>query len=226
MRRPMSAVLFDLDGVLVDSRLPITRSLRAALAEHGAGDWPAQELERFIGPPLAEALSVLLDEPAGSDRIAAIVQTYRRRYAVASLTETGVVDGIEAILDRLRDGPARLAVATSKPQRYAEPLLDALGLTRFFDVVRGPGDGEETVPKAHTVAEALRALGRPERAVMIGDRSHDIVGAHANRIPAIGVTWGIGDRAELAQARAEAIIERPEQLPEALRVQLGEGVEY
>jgi phosphoglycolate phosphatase len=221
MSQPVPAVLFDLDGVLVDSRGPITGSLRAALAEHGAGDWPARELERFIGPPLAEALSVLLDEPADSDRIAAIVTTYRRRYAVASLTETRVVDGIEAVLVRLRRGPGRLAVATSKPQRYAEPLLDALGLSGFFEVVRGPAEGRETVPKADTVAEVLEALGHPQRAVMIGDRSHDVAGAHANRIPAIGVTWGIGDRAELEQAGAEAIIERPGQLPEALRAQLG-----
>ena len=216
-----AAVLFDLDGVLVDSRVPITHSLQAALAEHGAGDWPAEELERFIGPPLAAELSELLGEPAGSSRIAAIVTTYRRRYAVASLSETRVVNGIEAVLGQLRRGPARLAVATSKPLRFAAPLLDALDLAGFFEVVCGPGEGVETVPKADTVAEALERLGSPDRAAMIGDRSHDVVGAHANGIPAVGVTWGIGDRSELEGAGAEAIVERPEQLPEVLRAQLG-----
>ena len=86
----------------------------------------------------------------------------------------------------------KLAVATSKPLAFADPLLQALGLRHFFSAVAGPDLRAQTEDKAQTISNALAALGNPERAVMVGDRFFDIRGARARSVLAIGVTWGIG----------------------------------
>jgi phosphoglycolate phosphatase len=148
-----------------------------------------------------------------------VPQHYRARYAEASLQETDVTPGIDTALGELAQR-YRLAVATSKPLAFAEPLLSALGLRPFFTVVAGPDLSVQGESKASTIAAALETLGHPKRAVMVGDRSHDIVGANAHSLPSIGVTWGIGSTEELQEAGAGSIVDVPAELPASVRVAL------
>jgi phosphoglycolate phosphatase len=208
----LNAVLFDLDGVLVDSRVAISGAINFALAAYGLPPLPEAELYRFIGPPLVEGFAELTGFAVDSAEVAACVGAYRERYAESSLRESVVFDGIPAVLAELGRSH-RLAVATSKPLLYAEPLLTAVGLRRYFEVVAGPAADLTMEPKATTVRAALDALGDP-RAVMIGDRSHDIAGARANGLPVIAVTWGIGGADELADA--DALVAEPSALPAAI----------
>ena len=216
----MPAVLFDLDGVLVDSRAAIGGAMNHALLSRGHARRPDAELHRYIGPPLLGAFAELTGEPLDSAEVTALALAYRERYAVTSLEETLVTPGIPAVLEALgRDHT--LAVATSKPRAYAVPLLEAVGLRRHFAFVAGPELDAYMEPKATTVRTALDATGEP--AVMVGDRSHDIAGARANGIPVVAVTWGIGDAEELAGA--DALVATPEELPAAVeRLLPGLGV--
>ena len=214
-----AAVIFDLDGVLIDSRSAISGCINHALAARGLPVRPRADLFRYIGPPLAVAFADLLGEDVQSEAVAACVATYRVRYAQASLEETAAVPGIAAVLAELA-ADCRLAVATSKPLAFAWPLLDLFELGDRFQVVARPDLRARSADKAETVAAALRELGTCT-AVMVGDRSFDVLGAHANGIPAIGVTWGIGDQAELASAGAELVIDLPAALPGAVRNILG-----
>jgi phosphoglycolate phosphatase len=207
------AVLFDLDGVLVDSRASVARCINHALRTHGLAEHPDGQLHRFIGPPLASAFAELTSSPIESTIVAACVESYRDRYADTFLRETAVVPGIREALAELRP-EHRLAVATSKPRAFAEPLLHALELRQFFDAVAAPDLKVQTEGKAITVGEALGAL-RPARALMVGDRSFDIAGAHAHGLPAIGVSWGIGSCDELVSAGADLIISAPGELRSA-----------
>jgi phosphoglycolate phosphatase len=209
------AVLFDLDGVLVDSRSAITGCINYALVAHGLPEQAEGTLYGFIGPPLALAFAELTKQPSDSAVVVSCVRTYRERYAEASLRETAVVPGITDALSQLAD-THRLAVATSKPVVFAEPLLVALGLRNFFDVVAAPKLSAPSEHKSTTIGLALSALS-PIRAVMVGDRSFDIIGAHQHGLPAIGVTWGIGGTDELASEGAEAIVRDPKELPAAAR---------
>jgi phosphoglycolate phosphatase len=209
VRGHVTVVIFDLDGVLVDSRAAISGAMNHALAVNGFPPRPAGELYRFIGPPLALGFAELTAEPVDSDAVVACVASYRERYAVSSLTETVVFAGIpEALGDLSRDH--RLAVATSKAQPLAEPLLAALGLRERFEVVVGTDMTARVEDKAATIGRALAAL-QAKGAVMVGDRSFDVAGAHANGLRAIGVTWGIGSADELAAA--DAIAHEPSDLP-------------
>jgi phosphoglycolate phosphatase len=215
-RLSQDAVLFDLDGVLVDSRAAISGCLNHALARNGLPEHAESALHRFIGPPLALTFAELTAHPPDSALVVACISSYRERYAEASLRETTVIPGITDALAEV-GRHYRLAVATSKALAFAEPILTALGLRDFFDVVAGPSLSALREDKAATIGAALSRLD-PDRAVMVGDRSFDIVGAHARGLPAIGVTWGIGDSDELTSARADAIIDAPTDLPAAISI--------
>jgi phosphoglycolate phosphatase len=208
-----TAAIFDLDGVLVDSRVAITHCLNHALASQGLPTRAPEELYRFIGPPQSSAFAELVNAPLDSEIVRACIAAYRECYAETSLAKTTVFTGIPEALETLaRDH--RLAVATSKPGPFAESLLAGLGLRDRFEAVAGPAfDAHDS--KARTLAVALEALG-PTRAVMIGDRSFDMVGAAAHGLPGIGVAWGIGSRAELTEAGAARIVESPADLPAAV----------
>jgi phosphoglycolate phosphatase len=198
---PPEAVLFDLDGVIVDSRVPFARCVNHALAEHDMPPQPAHELHRCLGPPLHSTFRTLVSDPA---LVQPCVESYRARYRARAAGETTVFPGIRELLGELAAG-LPLLVATSKPRALAEPLLDALGLRRCFVAVVGPELDSEDEQKAVTVGRALGRLARPATAVMVGDREHDVIAAHAHRIPAIGVLWGIGSERELLDAGADAL---------------------
>ena len=207
------AVLFDLDGVLADSRATITRGTRAALAERGHRDPGVARIAAMIGPPLQVAYAELLGLDPADAEVAACVGAYRARYRLL-LHETPGFPGMAEALDALAAAGLRLGVATSKPLPFAEPVLAALGLRERFAVVEGPSfDGTEF--KTATLGRALAALGSRTLA-LVGDRSHDVEAAHAHGLVAVGVTWGIGTRAELETAGADAIVDTPPALVEVV----------
>lgn len=201
------AILFDLDGVLVDSRHAFARSLNAALAANGLAQRPEHELYRYIGPPLHTTLADL----GAGDRAQACVDAYRERYLTHSASETEVVAGIGPVLAALGE-QVPMVVATSKTQALAEPLLAALGLRQYFSAVVGPDLAAENESKATTVGRALTHLPADARPVMVGDRKYDIAGAAAHGLKCIGVLWGIGSEAELTEAGAARLASAPADL--------------
>lgn len=214
-RAAAAGVIFDLDGVLIDSIVPVTAAINEALVDHGLAPRPAAELRRFIGPPVFMAFGELTGKPAGSAAVAAIVATYRARYTERYLTQTKLFDGVLPMLAEL-SSRVPLAIATSKSVRFTQPLLDVLGLSRYFAVVAAAAVDDVADDKTAIVARALAGLRRSPVA-MVGDRSFDLVAAHAHSLFAIGVTWGIGSREELRAAGADALVERPSDLIEMLQ---------
>jgi phosphoglycolate phosphatase len=200
------AILFDFDGVLIDSRAAITGCMNDALEAVGLPRHDPRELERFIGPPQLESFTEL----GGADLAKAIQVEYRRRYATKSLTETVLMPGMLDVVAELAMR-SRLGIATSKPQAFAEPLVERLGLARHFEVVVGPDLDVDSEPKRVTVARALKAMG-VSGPPLVGDRSHDVEAATANGMACVGVLWGIGSEAELREAGAAAIVSDPVEL--------------
>ena len=207
------AVLFDLDGVLLDSRAAIANCMEHALRAHGLPVPPAAQLQSYIGPPLLDAFAEL----GGADRAHALMTTYRERYVTSSLTETTVVPGMPEVLATIA-AQVPVAVATTKPHAYAEPLCTQLGLAPHLRAVVGPELDAPDEVKTVTIVRALAALGLEPGAdvPMVGDRRHDAEAAHANGLRCVGVLWGIGDEAELRAAGADPILRAPPELPAAL----------
>jgi phosphoglycolate phosphatase len=213
-RVAIDAVIFDLDGVIVDSYAPVTSSINAALADHGMPTRPAADLRRFIGPPTFTAFAELTGEDADSAVVAAVVASYRAHYASVYLAQTSVIEGMLPVLEALA-ARLQLAIATSKSVTFTEPLLEALGLERFFAAVAAASPFDISDDKTAIVGRALEALDRPD-AAMVGDRAFDIHAARTHGLLAVGVTWGIGSADELRGAGAQEILDRPDELLELL----------
>jgi phosphoglycolate phosphatase len=205
---PPTAVLFDLDGTLVDSRPAIVGGLNATLRALGEPERTEAELVARIGPPIHETWAWLLARRV--EEVGDVVDAYRERYVATMLDGTLLYPGVPRLLDRLAADGYLLGVATSKSQAAAVALLEHLGLDHHFATIRGPVP-PSTEDKATTVARALAALGLPTGAgaVLVGDREHDVRGAHAHGLAVIGAAWGYGAPGELAAAGAEHIAAEP-----------------
>jgi len=206
---PACAAVFDLDGVIVDSRRAVRGAARAALAELGLADPPDAALDRLIGPPARAGFAALLGADPDVPVVTACVEAYHRHYDATYLEATTLVPGMA---EALRALTLPLAVATAKALEFTVPLLEALAIADRFRMAAAPALAAEDEPKASILARALASLdaGADACAVMIGDRSYDIEAARACGVRAIGVTWGIGGRAELAGA--DVLVDVPAQL--------------
>ena len=204
----IETVLFDLDGTLTDSGLGITKGVQYALGQLGYDVPPRESLFSFIGPPLHKSFQrhCGVDEAGAAEA----VRQFRVYYnEMGGILENEVYPGVRELLRDLRAAGKRLVVATSKPQAAAERVMRHFGLDEFVpEIIGGTDDTRNT--KGKVIAYALREYGvDPTTAVMVGDREHDILGAAENKIPAIGITWGYGDRAELETAGAKAVFDTP-----------------
>jgi phosphoglycolate phosphatase len=204
----MDAIFFDLDGTLTDPKPGITRSIQYAL---GKLDHPAipteDELTWCIGPPLRASFVKLLGTEASADLA---VSLYRERFSEIGLYENNVYEGIGDVLTALRKSGHRLFVATSKPHVFAERIIDHFDLRQHFERVFGSELDGTRADKSDLLAYALKAAAvDPSHAVMIGDRSHDMIGARNNAMKAIGVLYGFGSEQELTAAGAACVCATP-----------------
>jgi phosphoglycolate phosphatase len=210
----MATICFDLDGTLTDPKPGITRSIRHALIAL-TGEAPEEDaLTWCIGPPLLASFETLL---AGKGDAAAALAKYRERFGDVGLFENEVYPAIPETLAALVASGHRLFVATSKPTIYARRIVEHFDLSRYFDDVFGAELDGRRSDKSELLAWLL--AGRqvaPAEATMVGDRRHDMVGARANAMRAVGVLYGYGSEAELTEAGAEALCATPEALADVL----------
>lgn len=215
----MNTIFFDLDGTLTDPKPGITGSIQYALQNLDLPVPSQDELTWCIGPPLRASFVTLLGGENLADRAVAL---YRERFADVGLYENSVYPDIEHILATLRQSPRRLFVATSKPRIFAERIVDHFGLTSHFEYVFGSELDGTRVNKSELLAYAIETTGvDPQHALMIGDRSHDIVGAKNNGMRGIGVLYGYGSREELIEAGASHLCATPRALLDHINSAVG-----
>jgi phosphoglycolate phosphatase len=209
-------LFFDLDGTLTDPREGIVRCLQHAMAGLGLDPVAADELVRFIGPPLQDIFATLVD-PDDHPRIQKGVSLYRERFSTRGLYENRIYEGIESLLQALAASGHSMFVVTSKPEVYAHRIVRHFGLDAYFSGVYGPELDGTRKDKPDLIAHALSQEGLPAAGtVMVGDRCYDVAGATANRMPTVGVLWGYGSRAELTRAGAWKLCPTPKDLLEIL----------
>ena len=158
----------------------------------------------------------LLLEPYGDDRVTEAVAAYRKDYGQRGLFSSRPYPGIAQALMAMRDAGAQLILATSKRGEFARRILEHIGFDHLFMAVYGSEAGGALDHKPELIAHIVERHALAQRhCVMIGDRRYDVVGAHANKMRAVGVLWGYGTRDELEAAGADAIVSQPECLPTA-----------
>lgn len=205
-------IFFDLDGTLTDPFEGITKSVQRSLAYFNIEVKDRNELKCFIGPPLWE--SYMKYYSLSKEEAEEAVVRYREYFSVTGLYENQVYEGIPELLERLKTVGLRLTVATSKPWIFSEKILEKFELSKYFTFLSGSELDGTRVNKADVIEYAIEKLGIKDRSsiLMIGDRKHDIIGAHRCGIKAAGVLWGYGDRAEHEECRADHIVKTLDEL--------------
>ena len=200
-------VIFDLDGTLTRSEEGIWNCVRYAAEKLGFPVPDAATLRKFIGPPLGWSF---MEYMGMSEEMAnKAVNTYRERYEAVGLFENRVYPGIRRLLRTLHRDGWYIGIATGKPQRSSERIIEHFGLNRYITKIVGPKDGRGA-DKELLIRQAL-----PEdagEAWMVGDRRFDMEGAKKVGIGAIGAGYGYGSREELMNSGCDVYCETVEDI--------------
>ncbi len=208
-----TTILFDLDGTLTDPYLGITNSIMYALEKLGREIPPRETLLSFIGPPLYDEFrrKFGMDDAEANEA----VRLYREYYPVKGLYENAVIDGAEQLLAVLKLRGKRVCLATSKPEPYAREILRHFGLLNYFDFIGAAQLDGSISTKTEVLCHVLNSTGvSAEECLLVGDRMHDIEGAHAVGMKCVGFLAGYGSREELTQHGADYLAET---LPDVLK---------
>jgi len=206
-------LLFDLDGTLTDNFEGIANCIRYALTRMDVPHPDLAVLRACVGPPLRETLPRLIGstDTATTERAIAL---YRERFSELGWRENAVYAGVPDMLAAATQAGPRAFLCTSKPQRYAEKIVAHFGLSQFLAGVYGTTLDGTLDDKADLLTHLLaREDLDAARCLMVGDRKHDISAARRNGARSIGVLWGYGSRAELAEAGADVLIDAPADFP-------------
>lgn len=183
------AAIFDVDGTLLDTTEGVLAAVRYTIAEKGLKPLTQEQLLRFIGPPIQNSFQ----EAYGleGEVLQELATVFRNRYKDCELLKAAPYKGIFELLDGLRERDIRIAVATYKRQDYAITLLEHFGFDKYSRIIYG-ADHENKLKKVDIIRKCLEDLKIEDysRAVMIGDSSHDAMGARQVGVDFLGVTYG------------------------------------
>lgn len=206
-----AALLFDLDGTLIDSIELLLLSVEHAFAER---DGPRPTRESWIegiGTPLATQFAPFARDSAD---MLALVDSYRTFQRANHDRLTRAYDGTVDVLTSLHQRGHPIALVTSKMSALAKQSLDYVGLAPFVDVVIGADETSRHKPDPEPVVVALQRLGASAgRALFLGDSPHDIRAGNAAGVISVAALWGPFTRAQLAAASPAWYLERLADLP-------------
>jgi len=201
----VKAVLFDLDGTLIDSVGDIRAALNASFAERGLCQFDRGAVVAMIGSGARTLVARAFDQCAPEARNAAaaglgqdalIDELYRdfiARYEADSTSRTTLFPGAGACLERLAGDGIRLGIVTNKPQGLTDAILDAMGLAHLFGAVVGASDQRALKPEPDMLLTALAMLDcSAEDAVFVGDSPADSGAAVSAGVPFVLITHGYG----------------------------------
>ena len=205
-------ILFDLDGTITESGPGIMNSVEYALNKMNREVGDRDTLKKFIGPPLTESM----EKYYGMSKEEALlgVKYYREYYHDKGIYENRVYDGLEEVLKKINEAGKQAIVATSKPEKYAKIIMDHFHLTQYFACVAGMEMDGGRGTKAQVITYALEKndIADKSNVLMIGDREHDVIGAHENGLDCLGILYGFGSRKEFEESGADYIRENVEDI--------------
>jgi phosphoglycolate phosphatase len=222
---PLSAVLFDLDGTLLDTVQDIALALNRTMLEHGCESLAEGDVRRMIG----RGSPILIERALASQGLAidapiqtAMVERFFHHYgALEEMNEDRAQPfaGAAELLHMLHDADLRTAVVTNKQHRFAAALLERLGLSAWIDVVVGGDTCARRKPDPQPLLFACEALHvPPSDALMVGDSVNDVQAARAAGIPVVCVSYGYNEGRDSRTLDCDALIDSLTEVPALLNV--------
>lgn len=199
--------------------------MRQAFLDLGLAAPDDAGLRAMVGPPLMVSLR---EQGVPEERLDEVITAYRRHFVASGmLQQNSVFDGVPEVLERLVAAGIPLAIATSKPERYARQIAEHFDLVQYLvggvDGVFGASDDDGARSlKAEVIAHARATLAEqgiepdPAEVVMVGDREHDVNGAKAHGIATVAVAWGYAAEGEVEEAGAAVVVRTPAELVDLL----------
>ena len=209
-------LLFDMDGMLVDTSEGVFGCVAYALSNFGIIPSSIDELKPFMGPPLSYSFKNFYG--FSEEDATEAVRLYRQRYTEKGQFECRVFDGVAEMLKKLKDKGYRLCIATSKLESYASAMLERLDIKKYFEIVIGSNLSGTISSKEEVIEEAIRRMEITDRklALMIGDRKYDVLGAKQSGMDSFGVYMGCAVPHEHEDAGATYVAHSIEELKNVL----------
>ena len=213
------AVLFDLDGTLVDSYAALADAVNYARRREGLTDLESERIKQLVG----DGLERLLQRAFECETIpAGVREAFESRYDEICCSESKILDDVESTLDELHSLGVAMAVCTNKPTGFSKKILDFLKLSPHFRAIVGPDLAGARKPDAQHVLRTLEETGcSGDQALFVGDMPIDVAAARASGIDVAVVATGSSSKRELVASHPDHVLERFSDLVDLVR----DGVE-
>lgn len=209
-------IIFDLDGTLIDSKKDIAFAVNETLEQMNIPKMKYEDIYGWVGNGVRPLIEKTLEDSGKKDEIATAIEFFRESYIAHLLDTTVTFDGVRELLDYYRPNK-KMAVASNKPYRYVEKILDGLKLSGYFLSVKGGDSVENKKPEPEMLLTIMEEISQePGNSVFIGDSGVDIETGKNAGVKTVGVTYGFRSRKEVLESQPDAIIESPLQLKEII----------
>jgi len=212
--RPVDAVLFDLDGTLVDSAPDLAGAANDLRVVHGLQPLPFEHLRPMVGTGARGMVGVAFGIGPGEEGFESLRDDFLRRYELRLLRETRVFPRMEPVLQALERRALPWGIVTNKAARFSQPLVEGLGLMARCAVLISGDSTPHAKPHPQPLLEAaLRLNLAPERCLYIGDDHRDVLAGRAACMATLAAAWGYLGRGEaIDDWQADAVLSQPEEL--------------
>ena len=213
-------VLFDLDGTISESALGVRKSIEYTINKFNKTMPDLDDYTLYIGPPIYDTFKNVCKFK--DDEIEEAISVYRENYDSVGKLYNKLYNGIEDLLKQLKKNKIKIAVCSSKYEKFAYEIIEILGVKEYFDAVCGSTPDASRQDKAQLIPYAISSLGGDikedyNKTLMIGDTYFDAEGARICKVDFIGVEYGYGDKEKMIAEGATKFVKTPlEILPHIL----------
>ena len=214
--KQIEAVIFDLDGTLLNTLFDLTDSVNYTLEKYGMPQRSLEEVRAFVGNGIRNLMTQAVPDGESHPEFESLFAFFREYYKMHCNIKTAPYEGVMELLEELKERDIKMAIVSNKIDSGVKEL-NKIHFSEYIDVAIGEREGIGRKPEPDSVFEALRVLGvDAEHAVYVGDSDVDIQTARNAEVRCISVSWGFRDEAFLKENGADIIIASPLELLEYL----------